>query len=358
MCLTKTVLFLLLFVSSVGNAGENLAKTAEFLETSAEIKPSSTSSPEQEIQGQQIKIDSEKRAEKKRVTWADVSDSEKQPSPKRQKISDEEVFFSDKERTFETHIAFIQDEIMKAHEQVNPERIRRAHRKIYTLEYPEAVWEGYARALTMYRWPSQKSWRDVVAGHLFFPRETFEWEVVPSEEYRLRRTDNLWAYAAAAKSNHAVGKFYLIYVLEKVREIDHDYGDNMVFFDNQCKEVFEELRRCEDNPDACYVIGGNYHMMPNRSSKFVEEILGWHTKGGDLKNRYRILLRKKRCDSLYGPVTRDDFLALGRAGFSPAYQEAIELTKSIEREPIIQEYVHTGFKPALLRLARYYITEF
>jgi hypothetical protein len=357
MRLMKTALILCFFLPSVCYGGKSVIDKTAPLEARDELRASPTSSASREKEDP--KRNSEESPVKKRVTWAELPDSENQPA-KRQKLSAEELFFSDKERTFETNLAFIQEEIAKAHEQIEPWRIRRAHRQLYTLDYQEDVWERHARALNAYRWPSQKSWRDVVAGHLFFPQETFEWEVIPSEEYRLRRIDNLWSYAAAAKSNHAVGKYYLVRMLDKILRPYCD--EHPEFFDRRYKEAFEDLKKCEDNPDACYVIGVNYEEMPYLSSKYVErekshdhKALEWHSKGGDLKNRYQILMLRKIFSKVYEPVSSGDFLALGRAGFNPAYNEAFELTETLEEEePILQEVVATGFKPALLWLGGHY----
>ncbi len=267
--------------------------------------------------------------------------------------------------TFQKNLEDIKQQIQEGHREPNWKRIYLGHKMFETLDYDESLWEIYARDSKAYQWPSQKNWKDVVGGHLFFPEKTLEWENIYPESYNLRRIDNLWAFAVGAKFNHALSKLYLAKMLDKLRS---EYTDAATpeFFKRFYKEAFIDLKKSPDNPDACYVIGTNYRYNSYSVAEYLgEEVdrvtlgcknaIEWHETGKDLKNQFGILEVKSNAKSIYIHPTADEYLALARAGYMQAYTKAAELIKDDkERKKIRKEAIEKGYNIAWLGLGGMY----
>ena len=223
------------------------------------------------------------------------------------------------------------------------------------LKYGDLEWQSLAQELKAYKWPSQKSWKDVVGGHLFFPNKTIEWETNIFESFHLRRVDMLWSFAVGAKFQHALCKYYLANVLDSIRS-NYTVLPLPQFFKKLYAEAFEDFKKSSDNAEACYMIGINYMCYPYLSTTYIDtkqeqdisnsqKAIKWHEKGADLKNKFQILEIKTAATALYAAPTEKEYLTLAQEGHIPAYIDALYLTNnSQEREEIKQEALEKGYK--------------
>lgn len=267
--------------------------------------------------------------------------------------------------SFQIALESIKQQIREGHQEANWKRIYLAYKAFDSLKCNESLWETYGRDLKVYQWPSQKSWKDTIGGHLFFPPETIDWESIAIESYHLRRIDNLWAFTIGAHFGHPLSKLYLVKTLDKIRS-EYTDADQPDFFKKLYKESFQDLKNAADNPDACYVIGINYRCNPYSTAGYMNEkvdkvtlgcknSIGWHEIGKDLKNTFGILKVKSNAKAIYDPPTADDYLALARAGYKPAYSEAAELTQDYKmKKKIRKEAIKEGYTIAWLGLGGMY----
>ncbi len=252
-------------------------------------------------------------------------------------------------------ITNILKEIEDSHKAADWVGIYKSFISFHELNYDELKWKTLAQKLKAYKWPSQQTWKEVVGGHLFFPKETIEWDSNIFESFHLRRIDMIWSFAVGAKFNHALSKFYLANVLEKIRSNFTD-APRPLFFKKLYTEAFGDLKKSVDNPDACYVIGDNYEGYPYLSTAYVDEkkdkdvcnskkAIAWHTKGKGLKNKFQILKIKESALAIYPSPTGQEYLALAREGYTSAYVNSLLLTNDPRiREEIKKEGLEKGYK--------------
>jgi hypothetical protein len=278
-------------------------------------------------------------------------------APKRQKVLDtyEDGLSKNSGFLVQSKISNILKEIEDSHKAADWVEIYNSFISFHSLNYSELEWKALAQNLKAYRWPSQKTWKDTVGGHLFFPSETIEWEQNIFESFHLRRIDMLWSFAVGAKFNNSLSKYYLVRVLDRIRS---DYTDAPLplFFKKLYTEAFLDLKKSVDNPDACYVIGSNYMCYPYLSTTYVDEkkdkdlcnikkAIKWHKKGADLKNKFQVLEIKAAATATYSSPTEEEYLSLASKGYIPAYVNALSLEDSSQRrKEIRKEAVKKGYK--------------
>lgn len=255
----------------------------------------------------------------------------------------------------------VQKAIENAQKEVDWGMIYTAFREFHALEGKERDWQFLASSFNAYKWPSQQNWKEVVGGHLFFPSQAIEWELVDFEAYRLKLISTLWSFAVGAKYEHALSKFFLVRTLDKIRS---DFTDASLpdFFKRLYTESFSNLVKCVDNPDACFVIGYNFEKFPYVSSQYLckernssRSAEWWHNQGNDLKNQYCLLELQRLAPVIYEAPIADKYLALARKGFPPAYEEGLNLTQTPdEQERVYREAIENGYPYVRFGKAKWY----
>lgn len=292
---------------------------------------------------------------KRKVRNYGENENNKENFSKRQKLGKKRISLEDEK------IKTVCEKIEESHKEADWVGIYNAFLSFHALKYPESEWQYLGEQLNAYKWPSQNTWKEVVGGQLFFPKKTLEWKDNIYESYHLKRIDNLWAFAIGAKFNHALSKYFLVRMLDEVRS-DYTDAPQPKFFENLYRESFDDLKKCDDNSDSCYIIGINYVTYPYLSTTYVAteedkdisnsgEAIKWHEKGGDLKNKFQSLRVKAAAKALYSSPTADDYLSLAREGYMAAYVNALNLTEDFEeRKKITSESLGQGYKYPLPQL--------
>lgn len=241
-------------------------------------------------------------------------------------------------------------------------KIMAAHMRFEALESEDANWQQQALGL-VYKWSSQTNWREAIGGHLFFPHQTFMWEMLDVEKYRLSRRDTVISLACGVKYKHPICMYYLAQILEEIHTSSTDAPISQVI-PSLFGQAYALLQRHDDNPDACYVMGKFLTSSPSifQEGKIVpiwckpQEAVRWHERGlQDIKNRYAILRVKSNFKADFDPVTSDEFLQLARVGFPLAYLDAACLQEGFDQKQLIlQEAITAKCGPAFIALGSLY----
>lgn len=238
------------------------------------------------------------------------------------------------------NITEFQGEIEKAHAQVNYKLLVETNKKFKALNYAPREWEEIARDLKAEKWGDQ-NWKDVVGGHLFYPKNTLDLLDSPHTAHLIKRSDMIWGLAIAGGYNHPLGQLHFAYAL-KTSATD-EYEDRLNdkekeerrFIENLYQAARQTLEKCDSRPDACYVLGCGYsdygHYGPLRvwtfdSVKEAREYFGRPTT--DPRNKLHELKVRDSFpaffeeEGVFPPVLQDYINLAKEKSYGPAYIEA------------------------------------
>lgn len=219
--------------------------------------------------------------------------------------------------SLEEEIECLQEKVSSALDNARISTLKHAFDRFSKMDLPEEEWERLAQSLGADRWRDQETWKQVVGGHLFFPWDTFTWENIPWETFRLQRSAHLWAYAYSSKFFNPVGFYYLAHQMQSIRTMYTD--EPFPFFEKIKKYALEVLSESFNNPEACYIIGTECMSGPTPSPQSAME---WHLQGDDNKNCFKYLMAQANVpeeETLWPGI--EDLAALARSGFWPACLE-------------------------------------
>lgn len=228
--------------------------------------------------------------------------------------------------SLEEEIECLHAKVSSALDNARLNTLQYAFNRFSEMDFSEEEWEKLAQSLSADRWRDQKTWKQVVGGHLFFPWDTFTWENIPWETFRLQRSAHLWAYAYSAKFFNPLGFYYLAHQMQSIRTLYTD--EPFPFFEKIKKYALDVLSEPSDSPEACYIIGTECMSGPNPSPQSAME---WHLQGGDDKNCFKYLMAKAHVleeENLWPGI--EDLATLARSGFWLAGLEHV--APSIEEE--------------------------
>ena len=230
----------------------------------------------------------------------------------------------------------------------------------------------YACAPTIYQWPDvdKNDYKSAILAHLFFPPSTNE---LLSSEYTkdtLMRGDYLYGFLTAARYGHIVAWYHLIYNLRKARQpfLDLNLGKynekqiNPPFFKEQFTQIKDVLLKCEGNSDASYILGQNYQYGALSAGLFnidPHQAIEAYKKGDGARHELAIIYIKDHTKRYFPKGSSlGDYVSLGKAGYSPAYIEALAKTKdSKEQLKFINKAIAQGYKSAYIDQGWYYVNK-
>ncbi|OJW51207.1 MAG: hypothetical protein BGO67_12865 [Alphaproteobacteria bacterium 41-28] len=262
------------------------------------------------------------------------------------------------EESLANEILSISRQIQKAHRKADAGKIYKAYKRFMKLDYEPEHWQSVGNMLKPYQWPSQKDWKEIIGAHLFHPSSAIECEESPCYQYLLKLKVALWAFAIGAKFKHPVSLYYLAKEIDEIR-FSYSDADKPEFFTRSYADAFADLEKCQDNADACYILGRAYQTYPYRGEEFEpEKAYELFKKGDSLRNKFQMLETTRHYQSNLTPPSMKDYCALGNQGYGPASIQAARLAQDFKGKlKILKETSRQGYAPALLEIAYLYEEE-
>lgn len=261
----------------------------------------------------------------------------------------------------------IKASLQESYHQASKDSLFKNYNKFYDLAYEESVWQQIAQTLEAKKWPLQKSWKDVVGGHLFFPKTLiFNFNSTKYTEHLLMRSDILWGCGFAGTFHHPLGLFYLGHTLIKLNWLDQWDDDNsgpkesIKFCYKILERAYEDLNHClKDDIDVFYsVVWGHLtEQYAHTKHNTIESLANYSFT--DLRSQFILFSLKEKFKGIFlDQPTVNDFLFLAQRGYKPAYLKAAYLARefkdSIQEVAILTEAIKDDYLFAYLGMASIY----
>jgi len=226
--------------------------------------------------------------------------------------------------------------------------------ELIELSFAESIWEEYAKAQHIVRWPKQQSWKEAVLSDYFllkhfdtkYPRnlaEVIEYGNYFEGKDFYKRPDIIWSLVISAGFRNPASLYYLGHFLEPlVIPCEHGaYKDKLP--KKMWKQSMAEFSAVLDDTNADHLLRNEAHYM-------------WALEGGYLCHLVRndleeeVIKRLKQADR----TLKEELLWLHiRNYYAPLYLESIDTVPSTkeEYEALLQRYPNNN--QILSRLAEF-----